>query len=605
MSPAAASQSRRLAILRLLQPPGRVTGGRVLFEGRDLLHASGNARCERCAAARISLIFQEPMTALNPTMRVGDQIAEALTAHGVGHRRGPSTRQSNCSTPCASRMPARRARDYPHQLSGGMRQRVMIAIALACRPPLVIADEPTTALDVTIQAQVLEMLRELKERFNLALLLITHDFGVIAEMADRVAVMRGGQSSSRARPSGPAPAFARVHTPPAQRSAWDGPALMPLLEVRHLVKHFSRGGGLFVRPPARRSRCGRRELLALTRATCSGWSANREAARARPAAASSGSSNPTAARSCSEARTCSSTPRAACALRGATCRSSSRIRILTEPRMRARDIVEEPLIIHRLGSPSERRRQGRRNCSSSSVSMPRIWGDTHTSSAADSDSESASRARWRSIRRSSSPTNRYRHWTSRFRRRSSSCCWSCRARLRLTYLFIAHDLRLVEHVCNRVAVMYLGRIVEMGDTQALFENPTHPYTGRSQRRAAARSRRSHARASSSTPRHSGARSDAEIGSRPLGGRSESGRPSGAWRTSFSTCPSRRWIVRCANAAISASCVTSTMVLPASCSRANSAMISLPVFESRLPVGSSASRIDGLLTRALAIATRWR
>ena len=180
-----------LAILRLLQPPGRVTGGRVLFEGRDLLSLS-EAEMRAVRGGRISLIFQEPMTALNPTMRIGDQIAEALTAHGVAHA---EARQRTVDLLEAVRIPdaARRARDYAHQLSGGMRQRVMIAIALACRPPLVIADEPTTALDVTIQAQVLEMLRELKARFNLALMLITHDFGVIAEMADRVAVMRGGE----------------------------------------------------------------------------------------------------------------------------------------------------------------------------------------------------------------------------------------------------------------------------------------------------------------------------------------------------------------------------------------------------------------------------
>jgi ABC-type dipeptide/oligopeptide/nickel transport system ATPase component len=180
-----------LAILRLLQPPGKVTSGRVLFEGGDLLTLS-EAEMRSVRGGRISLIFQEPMTALNPTMRVGDQIAEALTAHGIGPG---DARLRTVELLEAVRIPdaARRARDYPHQLSGGMRQRVMIAIALACRPPLVIADEPTTALDVTIQAQVLEMLRELKERFNIALLLITHDFGVIAEMADRVAVMRGGQ----------------------------------------------------------------------------------------------------------------------------------------------------------------------------------------------------------------------------------------------------------------------------------------------------------------------------------------------------------------------------------------------------------------------------
>jgi ABC-type dipeptide/oligopeptide/nickel transport system ATPase component len=180
-----------LAILRLLQPPGHVRGGCVLFEGRDLLTLpESDMRAIR--GGRISLIFQEPMTALNPTMRVGDQIAEALTSHGVGR---DEARRRTIELLDAVRIAdaGRRTRDYPHQLSGGMRQRVMIAIALACRPPLVIADEPTTALDVTIQAQVLEMLSELKARFNLALLLITHDFGVIAEMADRVAVMRGGQ----------------------------------------------------------------------------------------------------------------------------------------------------------------------------------------------------------------------------------------------------------------------------------------------------------------------------------------------------------------------------------------------------------------------------
>jgi ABC-type dipeptide/oligopeptide/nickel transport system ATPase component len=179
------------AILRLLQPPGHVTGGHIIFEGRDLLSLS-ERDMRSVRGARISLIFQEPMTALNPVMRVGDQIAEALTAHEVS-RTDAHTRAIELLE--AVRIPdaARRVRDYPHQLSGGMRQRVMMAIALACRPPLVIADEPTTALDVTIQAQMLDLLRELQARYGLALLLITHDFGVIAEMADRVAVMRAGQ----------------------------------------------------------------------------------------------------------------------------------------------------------------------------------------------------------------------------------------------------------------------------------------------------------------------------------------------------------------------------------------------------------------------------
>jgi ABC-type dipeptide/oligopeptide/nickel transport system ATPase component len=180
------------SILRLVQPPGRIVGGRVLFEGLDLLSLS-EPEMRQVRGARISLIFQEPMTALNPVMRVGDQIAEAVRVHGLADASEARARAIELLDAVRITEPARRVRDYPHQLSGGMRQRVMIAIALACRPPLIIADEPTTALDVTIQAQVLELLRELKERFNLALLLITHDFGVIAEMADRVAVMYKGQ----------------------------------------------------------------------------------------------------------------------------------------------------------------------------------------------------------------------------------------------------------------------------------------------------------------------------------------------------------------------------------------------------------------------------
>ena len=179
------------AILRLIQAPGRVTGGQIVFEGQDLL-ALPEHDMRAVRGARISLIFQEPMTALNPVMRVGDQIAEALTAHQLASRSEARERAVELLEAVHMANAADRARDYPHELSGGMRQRVLIAIALACRPALVIADEPTTALDVTIQAQVLDLLRELRARYNLALLLITHDFGVIAEMADRVAVMYKG-----------------------------------------------------------------------------------------------------------------------------------------------------------------------------------------------------------------------------------------------------------------------------------------------------------------------------------------------------------------------------------------------------------------------------
>ena len=179
-------------IMGLLPNTLPITGGEVLLEGEDTARASAERQRE-LRAARMSMIFQEPMTALNPVMTVGDQIAEALTVHGMASRAEGRIRAAELLDAVHIPDAARRVRDYPHQLSGGMRQRVMIAIALACRPPLIIADEPTTALDVTIQAQVLDLLRELKAQYNLALLLITHDFGVIAEIADRVAVMYKGR----------------------------------------------------------------------------------------------------------------------------------------------------------------------------------------------------------------------------------------------------------------------------------------------------------------------------------------------------------------------------------------------------------------------------
>jgi oligopeptide/dipeptide ABC transporter ATP-binding protein len=180
------------SIIRLVPPPGRITDGRVLFQGRDLL-GLGDEDMRRVRGAGIGFVFQEPMAALNPVMRVGAHIAEALGVHGLASRGEARSRAIDLLRAVKITDADRRVDDYPHQLSGGMRQRVMIAIALACRPPLVIADEPTTALDVTVQAQILDLLREMKREFGISLLLITHDLGVIAETADHVAIMYAGR----------------------------------------------------------------------------------------------------------------------------------------------------------------------------------------------------------------------------------------------------------------------------------------------------------------------------------------------------------------------------------------------------------------------------
>jgi peptide/nickel transport system ATP-binding protein len=182
-----------LSILRLVQPPGRIGGGPISFNGRhDLLELS-ERDMRAIRGAEIGFIFQEPMTALNPVFTIGNQIAEALLVHGKASRSEARAKALELLAAVQIQDPERRLKDYPHQLSGGMRQRVLIAIALACQPVLLIADEPTTALDVTIQAEILDLLQEMKKKFHLALLLITHDLGVVAGHADRVAVMYAGR----------------------------------------------------------------------------------------------------------------------------------------------------------------------------------------------------------------------------------------------------------------------------------------------------------------------------------------------------------------------------------------------------------------------------
>jgi len=180
-----------LAVMRLVPPPGHVGAGRIRFDGRDLLAL--DERAMRATRGRaIGMVFQEPMAALNPVLAVGAQIAEAAAVHGAG-RAAARARALEMLRLVEIADPERRADAYPHQLSGGMRQRVMLAMALACEPRMLIADEPTTALDVTIQAQVLDLLAALQRRLGMAVLLVTHDLGVVAERADDIAIMYAGR----------------------------------------------------------------------------------------------------------------------------------------------------------------------------------------------------------------------------------------------------------------------------------------------------------------------------------------------------------------------------------------------------------------------------
>ena len=182
-----------MSVLKLVpMPPGRIVAGQVLWDGRDLVPLPSR-EMEKLRGREIGVVFQEPMTALNPVYTVGEQISEGLRLHEGLSRAAAMERAAELLALVHISQPARRVHDYPHQFSGGMRQRVMIAMALACNPRLLIADEPTTALDVTIQAQILDLLSELKERLGMAVLLITHAMGVVAEVAQRVVVMYAGQ----------------------------------------------------------------------------------------------------------------------------------------------------------------------------------------------------------------------------------------------------------------------------------------------------------------------------------------------------------------------------------------------------------------------------
>src|SRR6266478_4623370 len=187
-----------LSVLRLIpSPPGRIVSGSIRFAGRDLL-GLGEAQMRDVRGNEISMIFQEPMTSLNPVLTIGHQIAETLTLHQRLDRRAALAKSADMLRLVHIPEAERRIAEYPHQLSGGMRQRVMIAMALACNPKLLIADEPTTALDVTIQAQILDLMRELKQKIDAAIVLITHDLGVVAEMAQRVVVMYAGRKAEEA-----------------------------------------------------------------------------------------------------------------------------------------------------------------------------------------------------------------------------------------------------------------------------------------------------------------------------------------------------------------------------------------------------------------------
>jgi peptide/nickel transport system ATP-binding protein len=481
-----------LAIMRLLPKAGlRLARGRVLLDGRDLV-ALPESAMRRVRGGDIAMIFQEPMTSLNPVMTVGAQMSEAVRIHqGTGDREALRLARDMLD---AVRIadPARRLRQYPHELSGGMRQRVMIGMALSCRPKVLIADEPTTALDVTVQAQILELMRELGREFGTAMILITHDMGVVAEMADRVVMMRAGRIVETspvdeifARPKAPYTRELLAAVPRlGDRAGQDGPPRLtgpagsarpgePVVTVRRLGVSFRQRGGLFGR--------------AASVAAVEDVSLDIQAGRTLGLVGESGSGKSTTGKAIlnlvpwtGEITIGGRSTRALS--RRDTKAMRRRAQMIfqdpyasLDPRMSVGALIAEPLVIHGIGRRSER--------------------DARVAEVL------------RRVRLSPDHRTRYPHEFSGGQRQRiciaralvlepdlivadesvAALDLSVRAQvldlmlelqetLGLAYLFISHDMTVIERMSHDVAVMRHGRIVEAGPRRQVFEAPREAYT---------------------------------------------------------------------------------------------------------------------------------
>jgi peptide/nickel transport system ATP-binding protein len=454
-----------------------------MFQGRDLFELT-EAEMQEIRGDDIAMIFQEPMTSLNPVLSIGTQMIEGLRRHkGLGHA---EAEKRAIAVLDSVRIPEARRRmtQYPHELSGGMRQRVMIAMAMSCDPKILIADEPTTALDVTIQAQILELMSDLQKQTGTAIILITHDMGVVAEMADRVIVMRHGrmveQGSVKSVFTAPqadytktllaaVPKFANGRNAPG-----NGAKPEPILSVRDLIVRFDVKGGFFYRTRQRVHAVEKisfdlapGETLALVGESGCGKSTT---ARAIMQLAPFTGSIKVAGK-----ETAGLTGDAQRALRRDVQMIFQDPHASLDPRMSVGDLVGEPLVIHGLAkgkeladrvadlfqrvglSPDHMTRfphefsggQRQRICIARALSLsPRIIIADECVSALDVSIQAQILELLKKLR----------------------------AELGLSYLFISHDMAVVEQISHRVAVMYLGQIVETGPTKDVLGNPQHPYT---------------------------------------------------------------------------------------------------------------------------------
>ncbi|ACM03289.1 ABC transporter ATP-binding protein [Cereibacter sphaeroides] len=473
-----------LAIMGLLPPPAvRITGGRIKL-GRTELTDLPEGRMRAIRGDRVAMIFQEPMTSLNPVLTIGTQLAEAIRAHETVSKAEARARALEALRSVRLSQAERRLDQYPHELSGGMRQRVMIAMALALRPEVLIADEPTTALDVTVQREVLDLLRDLQRELGTAIILITHDMGVVAEMADRVIVMRDGRMVEEGRATQifaePRAEYTRalLAAVPRMGAGRGRPPVEaePIARLSDLQVRFDLKGGLLGRTQARVHAVEhvsfdirRGETFALV--------------------GESGCGKSTIAKAMvglvpHEGRIEIGGDRLGALDAAGRKALRRRVQIVfqdpmaaLDPRMRIGDLIAEPLVIHGIGTPEERRARVGDLLTRVGLSPAQMERYPHEFSGGQRQRICIARAlalRPELIIADESVSA----LDVSVQARVLDLLAALKREFGIALLFISHDMAVVENVSDRVAVMYLGQIVEMGTRDQVFGNPQHPYTRR-------------------------------------------------------------------------------------------------------------------------------
>ncbi|BEG74781.1 ABC transporter ATP-binding protein [Achromobacter xylosoxidans] len=481
-----------LSILRLIERAGgRIASGSARFvprDGREVdLFGLEESALRRIRGNEISMIFQEPMTSLNPVMTVGDQLAEVYLLHQDIPRQEAWRRAQEMLVAVKMSEPERRMTQYPGDLSGGMRQRVMIAMALACRPQLLIADEPTTALDVTVQAEIIDLIRDLQREVGMAVLFITHDMGVVAEIADRVVVMRHGdkieESATATLFEAPAQPYTRDLLAAVPRLGDGSPdeAVVrdrpPVLEVSGLAKRFPVKAGAFGK------------VVANVHAV-EGVSFDLRAGETLALVGESGSGKSTTGRLLMKLVQPSEgsirlagqdvthmTPEQMRAMRRHIQMIFQDPYASLNPRLHAWDLVSEPLKVH--GGHTREQRRERAAQLLERVSLPREFLDRYAHQFSGGQRQRLCIARALSVNPkiivADEPVSAL---DVSVQARVIELMKELQAEMGLSYLFISHDIAVVEKVSHRVAVMYMGQIVEIGPTQEVLHRPRHAYTQR-------------------------------------------------------------------------------------------------------------------------------